>query len=276
MTISKEFLEKCRHYLSTSTSRTTPYAYFNFIDNTVILSNSTSGGSEHGDRLMDFSVGELGFHYVEFKDTEFLNEFKTFFKIPSDDFFCVHIVNLFSLLNTIRIDCCDVLITDDGSRVLTPKGVVSYSDKNIFGFYIRDFHVIKVIRDHASDVARILRPDFDKVEYTVDLDPKITGGLYFTSIPVSLFVKNGQPIFNKCLPEIKILGMDGLSTVNLGTFIKKLKKPYTLKRFLWVKDKCVYSLAIFEDDVCNIISYRPNVVSIPISNECIAVHKVKK
>ena len=253
MTISKEFLEKCRHYLSTSTSRTTPYAYFNFIDNTVILSNSTSGG-------------ELGFHYVEFKDTEFLNEFKTFFKIPSDDFFCVHIVNLFSLLNTIRIDCCDVLITDDGSRVLTPKGVVSYSDKNIFG----------VIRDHASDVARILRPDFDKVEYTVDLDPKITGGLYFTSIPVSLFVKNGQPIFNKCLPEIKILGMDGLSTVNLGTFIKKLKKPYTLKRFLWVKDKCVYSLAIFEDDVCNIISYRPNVVSIPISNECIAVHKVKR
>ena len=180
------------------------------------------------------------------------------------------------MLNTIRIDCCDVLITDDGSRVLTPKGVVSYTDKNIFGFYIRDFHVIKVIRDHASDVARILRPDFDKVEYTVDLDPKTTGGLYFTSIPVSLFVKNGQPIFNKCLPEIKILGMDGLSTVNLGTFIKKLKKPYTLKRFLWVKDKCVYSLAIFEDDVCNIISYRPNVVSIPISNECIAVHKVKK
>ena len=69
----KTFLSECKLFLSTLTSRAVQFAYLNIAPNTIILSNSTSTGPgiEHGDKLMNYSVGELCIHVVTLKNSNF-------------------------------------------------------------------------------------------------------------------------------------------------------------------------------------------------------------
>ena len=97
--LSKEFLRKLRLYFSAVSGTRAQYCYFNFFEG-VVLSNSCSGGKgeTHGDRLMDFTVGELGLHFVKFKDVAFFREFRSVFQVPEREFFCIKIGDLISTL----------------------------------------------------------------------------------------------------------------------------------------------------------------------------------
>lgn len=89
----KIFVETCKMYLSSLSARACQYGYLNVAPGRIILSNSTSIPKEHGDRIMDFGIGELGLHFLYFKDKEFLIKLKEFLKIPSDKCYCLLVSN---------------------------------------------------------------------------------------------------------------------------------------------------------------------------------------
>ena len=274
----KQFIENFRNNLVTISARTTPYAYFNFIDNTVILSNSSSGGERtpHGDRLMSYRVGELSFHFVKFKYQLALSDFKHFFKIP-DYYYCVHVVNLFALLSNISYNRGEILEREGDIRIYRGKGSASYEKKNIYGCPINDFHIIRCLQDVTAKVKQILSHDYPKIQLPVDTDQEdIKKGLYFVKVPLDIFVKDGEPMFKDCVSEIYLPTVDGLSTVNIKSFVKKLTDEYSFNRYVWVDHNCIDSLTVFENKHIKVATYCPNFISFPISNKYNLSFKVKQ
>lgn len=270
--VSKEFLTNCKKYLVSITSSRAQYCYFNFVNNAVILSNSTSGGKgqAHGDRLMDFTVGELALHFVHFKDLEFYKQLREFLNVPEDKFYCVHIVNLMSIINTVGIDNIDVSY-EDGYTVFKAAGDCTVNDKNKVGFEVIDFHVIKSILTWKDHIFKVIG-DNNCVETAVDINATSDNGLYFTELNIKeLHLDKYYP---NVKPTIKFLAFDGLTTVSIKSFIKKIKKSnYNLKRFVWVENDLIYSYSVFEDDFVKVISYRPNIASLPLISDIVIQKK---
>lgn len=261
--VSKEFLTKCKKYLVSISSSRAQYCYFNFVKNTVILSNSTSGGKgqAHGDRLMDFTVGELALHFVHFKDLEFYKQLREFLDIPDDKFYCVHIVNLMSIINTVGIDNLDVSIID-GYKVFRAIGDLAVNDKNKVGFEVTDFHVIRALLTWKNHLFKVIS-DNQSVETGVDTEVTSDNGMYFTELNIREL--HLDKYFPNVRPTIKFLSFDGLTTVSLKSFIKKIKSgSYNLKRFVWVENELIYSYSVYEDNFVKVLSYRPNIASLPL------------
>ncbi len=93
----RKFKDKCKLYFGGISARAISFAYFNFDEDLVVISNSTTPppNDVHGDRLMDYCVGELSFHFMYFKDKEFLSKFRNLLQIPDGVYYCV---NAFSIL----------------------------------------------------------------------------------------------------------------------------------------------------------------------------------
>lgn len=275
----KNIIETCRQYFITLSARTTPYAYFNFIENTVILSNSTSGGGKgavHGDRIINYRIGELSYHFIKFKNADVFKSFKELFKIP-DEFYCVHVVNLFALLNKVSYGHGEVLEVENNLRIYRGKGSLCYDKKNIYGCPVTDFHLIRSIQEVVIKVSSILDDKFPKIKLPVDIQQSTNKGLYFVKVSLDIFKDSeGKPIFEDYFPLVYITTVDGLSTVNIKTFVRKLKNDYVFNRYVWVDHKCVDSLTIFENDDIESVTYCPNFISIPISKKYQISFKVKQ
>ena len=80
----KQFVLDCKLYLSSFSARSCQYAYFNISEDrdTIILSNSSTATNSHGDRLIDFGIGELGVHIVKFKNHEFIVRLRELAQVP--------------------------------------------------------------------------------------------------------------------------------------------------------------------------------------------------
>jgi hypothetical protein len=273
--VSKEFLDKCKKYLVTISSSRAQYCYFNFCKNTVILCNSTSGGKgqAHGDRLMDFTVGELALHFVSFKDLAFFKQLREFLLVPEIDFYCVHIVNLMSLVNTIGKEDIDV-IKVDGYTVFKRIAEPILTDKNKVGFTVTDFHVIRALLTWTKHIRTVVKRE-DLVETAVNVNVTSDNGLYFTELNIEQL--HLDRYYKNVEPTIKFLAFDGLTTVSLKSFIKKLKNAtYQMKRFVWVENNLIYSYATFEDSFVKVLSYRPNIASLPLIKDVVIVSKKEK
>ena len=273
--VSKEFLDKCKKYLVTISSSRAQYCYFNFCKNTVILCNSTSGGKgqAHGDRLMDFTVGELALHFVTFKDLEFFKQLREFLLVPETDFYCVHIVNLMSLVNTIGKDDLEVTRLN-GYTVCKRASDENLVDKNKVGFMVTDFHVIKALITWTDHIKTVVKQGA-LVETPVDVYATSDNGLYFTELNIEQL--HLDKYYKNVEPTIKFLAFDGLTTVSLKSFIKKLKNvKYDLKRYVWVENNLIYSYATYEDSFVKVLSYRPNIASLPLIKDVVIVSKKEK
>ena len=209
--VSKEFFDKCKKYLVTISSSRAQYCYFNFCKNTVILSNSTSGGKlvAHGDRLMDFTVGELALHFVTFKDQEFFKQLREFLLVPDKDFFCVHIVNVMSLVNSIGINNLDVL-KSEGRTIIKPVSEQILAEKNYVGFTLTDFHVIRALSTWMNHIKQVVR-EADVVEMPIDRHTNVDSGLYFTELNIE--VLNLNRFYKNVEPTIKFLAFRAIARV---------------------------------------------------------------
>lgn len=241
-------------YLTSVSARRMQYCYFNFAgSNTVVVSNSTTKSTApHGDRLMQFSVGELGFHIIKFKDENVLTRFKELLHIPSDKYYCVQIVKLMSVLKKGNLSSLDITMNNNGEL---------YVDDVKYGSILYDFHVIMMIEIYIDTINQALR-NKNVMITDIDLKPEIDGNVYYTKIdPNDLRDKNGPPWESRIL---KFPCVDGLTTVSLKTFIPKIKHEYLFKRYFWYEDIRIYSFARFSDEHVDIVTFRPNIVLIPI------------
>lgn len=274
----KEFLAKCKLFFSSLTARSAQYAYFNMAPNLVVVSNSTSPppNEDHGDRLMDYSVGELSFHFIEFKDEEFLNKLRSFLKIPDGVYFCVHVLNLLSVMGKFAQKDLEVFNNEYGETIVVNKGRSTYDKKNIVGFVIDNFHIVSELYKWYQFVYGIGTDEHKKkypyVSVPMNTSPEMTGRVFFTEINTTLFKdEQGNPVFKDVMPSMKILCLDGLTTVSIKEFVKRISNlPYTLMLYMWVVDNSyVLSMTIFENDMVKVRSIRPNVLATPISNNII-------
>lgn len=262
--LSKEFLRKLRLYFSAVSGTRAQYCYFNFFEG-VVLSNSCSGGKgeTHGDRLMDFTVGELGLHFVKFKDVAFFREFRSVFQVPEREFFCIKIGDLISTLTNNDMNNLEI-VQQGNTWVLKIIGVDEIDEKNQYGFIIHNFHVIRVIQKWYNYICQVCAKK-ELVKSDVDVLVPMENGMYFTTIKIADL--GLDKVFKNTQPTVKFLSFDGLTTVSIKSFLKKLNTPYSLKRYLWVDNNLIYSFAVFNDDVARIISIRPNIASMPIISD---------
>ena len=271
----REFTLKAKFIFGSTTGRIAPYAYFGVAPNLVILSNSTSPppNKDHGDRIMSYSVGELGMHFIEFKDEDFLTQFKALLQIPDGIIWCGHVVNVISLLGKYKVKELQLTINDVGEYLLHKKGSTKIDKKNIVGFAIENFHVVSELFHWYKYVYSVGTPEHKKqypwVEIPVETDPVMVGRVYFTEIDTDWFKHaDGTPVFTGVRPKMQVMNIDGLSAVSLKECVKKLHgQEYSLTRYLWaVQNAYVLSVTRFENDMVVVRSIRPNVLSTPVSD----------
>ena len=270
----KNFLDKLRLFFSALTARSAQYAYFNIAKNVVILCNSTSPppNQNHGDKIMQYGIGELSYHFIEFKDLEFVNELYDFFQIPKETIYCMHILNAISILN--KSPRKDLIVFDNeyGEKILLTKGRKTYDKKNIIGMPIYNFHITSMLAQWYEKVSHIGTTEHQKqfpfVEMPADPDTKLTGKVFFIPVNTNLFTdSSGSPIFKDSRPEMKILGIDGLSCASFKEFYKQtMNLPHRFIFYFWAVDNSYVSMmSIFENDMAIVRSIRPNVLAIPVS-----------
>lgn len=253
----EELKVMCKFYLTTLSARSAHYCYFNFKRNSVVLCNSTTkADAQHGDRLMDFSVGELGLHLVEFTDGRIITALKKILKIPDNVFYCIHVVNFMKEWNKCPFNELLINVDRDGRLYLNEK---------LCGMVITNFHVIMMIGKYITVIDNAIE-DNNAIETEVDIHPELTGNYYMISVDTNIFERDGIKTFRNVLPKMRIPCIDGLSTVSFKSFLPKVKWDYVLKRYFWNEDIRIYSMTYYRDDHVIVKSFRPNILSIPISN----------
>jgi len=246
----------CKFYLTTLSARAAHYCYFNFRDNAVILCNSTtSTNARHGDRLMDFSVGELGLHLVEFRDKSIIPAIKKLLHIPETKFYGIHIVNFMKEWNKCLFEELPIEFTKD-QLLLSGK---------VCGSVLHNFHVIKML-DFYAGIMENITTRINVIETEVDVHPELNGNYYTISVDTGLFKIDDQPIFIDAVPTMKIPCIDGLTTVSFKSFLPKVQEDYEIKRYFWNEDIRIYSITYYSDSNVIVKSFRPNILSIPIIN----------
>ena len=255
----EEFKNMLIFYLTTMSARTAQYCYFNFLDNdTVVLCNSTSTSkAPHGDRLMDFSVGELGLHVVSFKDKTVVPKFKQIFNIPDGVYYGVHIVKLMALLKKKQLSSCCITTGREGEL---------YVDGELLGSVIHNFHVIMMIHQYVDKTSYVLKQRHNVIT-DVDIDQKLDGNFYYTQLDPTMFDEESSPNWEAPLKILKFPCVDGLTTVSLKSFIPKIRMEYSLKRYYWYEDIRIFSMSVYEDDCVYVRSFRPNILVIPLSTK---------
>lgn len=270
----KYFREMNKLYFSSLSSRATQYAYLNVIPNTIMLSNSTTSGpaSEHGDRIMDYSVGELCFHLVRPKDLSWLEELQRFLILPNTETVCIRLNSLMNWLGKYARKDVEVGWAGD-TLVMRPKKRESWDGRNVIGFVVRNFHIIKQLQWWGMSIDQIGSEEHQK-EYPnhtekCDINVPISGRVFFTKVHTNWYRnQRNEPIFpaeQGYQQEIEQLGLDGMSCVSLREFIKKFKDDtYTFTWYSWVVYGAIFSMTQFTNEIVSVKSIRPYTPIIPL------------
>ena len=278
----KKFIDDVKLYFGSISGRMAQWGYFNVDPQAVLLSNSSSGGKgiEHGDRLMNFCVSELGLHVVYFKDQEFIQKYRRLLNLPTQGYYAVNLNAVTSLLSKYKLNALESFVDERGFTILINKGNRQYTSKNIVAFPVLNFHVQVELYKWLNYTKEVGTPQhrLENPHLEIDLDPNITtvGRIFFVPFSLDSFRdKDNQPIFHDVITNMKIMGVDGLSCVSLKEFVKKLSdQPFTLKMYLWaVRGQFVLSMTTFENSIVKVDSIRPNILAVPIWNKTVFDNK---
>ena len=100
----------------------------------------------------------------------------------------------------------------------------------------------------------------------------MAGRVFMTPVSTDYFVdENGRSVFKDVRKDFKILGMDGLTCASIKEFYKRVRsEEHRFSFYFWAVDAAyVLSMSLFENASIIVRSIRPNVLSIPISNNIV-------
>lgn len=270
----KAFLQKAKLLCSSLTARTCPFAYFNIRPNGIVFSNSTSRkpNKVHGNRIMNYRIGELGLHFVDVKDADFFQQFCQFLEIPSSSYFCLFATKVSSILN--KYSCNDLHITRDKYQrwYLVPNGTRQLTEDMCIGHRITTFHVIVMLRKWNEQVDNIGSDEFKRqlpyLELPLPVDIAMTNRVFFTNVDLTQFKDTqGNPVLQHVHPRLRLMNVDGISTVSIKEYVKKQTGKYVHVMYVWIAFHSVLMSAIrYEDDFVKVLSLRPNTMSVPLSD----------
>lgn len=267
----KNFLAACKLFFSTLTGRAVQFAYLNIAPNTIILTNSTTPGKdvEHGDRLMNYSVGDLCMHVVTVKDTTFLPEILHYLEIPETEYCCLKMSNFLAWLNKYRRKDLEAGWVDD-RIILRPKRNETWNARHVVGFTLRNFHIIRVLHDLYEYIGKIGTEEHKKqyphVQMKFPIDITTVGRVFFFPVETKWYQDGDESLFQGYQPHVEILGLDGMSCVSLREFIRKLPEgSYTFDWYSWVLNRsAIFSMTRFENEMMEVRSIRPYTPTIPL------------
>lgn len=267
--IDDKFVTKVKTYFSSISDRGAMYAYVNLAPRTVVLCNSSSTSTLTGDRLMNFAVGTLALHALCFKDDDFWNTFNNL--IPFSKLSGIGVLYLNKLLKWLSMtDKLDKLVFVVDGNVLKCgfKNTLLKQDDNIVGEAVLNFHIAREV-SRWYHVMTEFKPTSDNMCLTdTFILEKPQGRLSYFNVELSKFHhEDGTPVFQQVYDRARLLLSNGLTTVSYN-FIAKIKRekiPYTLTYTLWVEDNnYLRMMTNFDNEVVHVISYRPNVLMLPI------------
>lgn len=270
----RQFVETCKLYLSSISARSCQYAYFNLCEDrdTIILSNSSTATNSHGDRLMDFGIGELGVHIVHFKDHEFIDRLRELVQVPETGLFCVLVSNLVNIVSKYSLDKLESFISSRGFHVLVDVSETidrdNFNTKSVVGFPIHNFHIESVLKRFYLDSLRVGTDEHKTkdpyAEFDMPLDVHVTKRVYFFEFDLKDFRYLGGERPFKESTKMRFMSLDGITSPSIQDFIKKLSgTPFTLRVYLWaVRGDYVVFVTRFDNDVINSISLRPNLIGV--------------
>lgn len=260
----KKFLEFIKRYFSSVCARRAPCVYFNLFENKnkVLLCNTD------GLLFANFNPSELSFHIVEFKTNfEYLERLKTILMVSDNKIEVRNVVAWLSWINKFGLD--KVLVwqcpNTTGIIVSDLEGADQpYSNKQIVGKELTDFHVIAVLTKWIKYILSIEESFPNFIIETVDRTPKIEGCMLFEKIDLELFKQDTKPIYSG-YNELYIVSFDGLSTPALKEFINKTQNESTYKRRIWAETPDYFRAMVrFEDENAIVESIRPYFGMYPI------------
>lgn len=264
----KAFVAFTKLIFGSMSARMCTYAYFNVDSEHILLCNSTVGGvgSEHGDRFMNYRVGELSLHYITIKDTEYLRKLKELIQCPETGIWVLRTNVLLSLLNKHRLAELK-LYSDIGDvhylvpKALGPKAITGPKSMQDFGIFgaVKNFHVLHEINAMTSIIRMVDTEEFNRnnPHMLVDMpaDVSMNGKEYCLEYKFNPDGKSDR--------EIRIAAMDGITSVSYKEFIKKLPTTdtYEFKMYLWsAGTDSVMSMTSFENDKIKVRTFRPNLI----------------
>lgn len=267
----KAFIASCKLYFSTLTSRAVQFAYLNVAPNTIILTNSTSTGPgiEHGDRLMNYSVGELCVHVVTLKDNSFMQELLQYLDIPETEYCCLKIGTFLSWINKFKRKELESGWVDN-QIILRPKRNETWNARHVVGFTLRNFHVVRVLHQLYQYISNIGSEEHQKqyphIQKKFPIDITTVGRVFFFPVETNWYKNDEQSLFDGYQPHIEILGLDGMSCVSLREFVKKLPEDsYTFDWYSWVlNESAIFYMTRFENEMMEVRSIRPYTPTIPL------------
>lgn len=275
-TPEKIFVDQCGLYFGSLSARGTMLAYFGIAKRTIVLCNSTSKMkdilSAHGDRIINYGVGELCLHILHVKDNTFWETLTNLLNLPAG-YWCIDLKNFLGLIKSYKSDKLECYLNDDGNLMMVNKSSAKITDSNVIGYPVNTYHVIREITNWYKQVNQVGGEEHKKlyphVEQDIPLDLKIYGRIYFYDVDFSVFKDaKGNSVFKDINPKQRIVGIDGLTSVSVQAFLKKLPFKYTAKFYFWsVKNDYVRVLGLYEDDIVAVRSYRPHVLAVPLPKE---------
>lgn len=272
----KLFINICKRYFSSLSRRSTQYAYINTSDDTILLNNSTSSGANiiHGDRLMNYSVGELSFHLLRPLSSQCKQWVSTLYKylnIPDNEYVVLKLPALLSLFNKFKLNCMHAVWKQD-FLYLKIDNSDELTTKNMVGHRLHNFHIIQQLKLWNKQI-RILGSDEHQKKFIHHHEPcnihiPMDGRIFFIPVKMSWYTNPDQtPVFpadKGYQQELRLLGIDGLSCVSLKEFAMKYPHSYSLTWYSWVVHQAIYSMTIFNSDDIEIKSIRPYTPLIPL------------
>lgn len=268
----REFLKITKLLFSTLTGRACRYVYFNIKPGGLVFSNSTSSppNDEHGDRLMDYKVGELGLHFVAVNHRLFMDKMRELLNIPATGCYVVICTTVATILNKYRIKDLHRLYDLDGKCYLAPKTTTKPDPKWWVGMPVTNFHAVSNLRTWNSYADAIGSEEFEQqfphVRVAASSDLPVVNRVYYRDVPIEVFKDDqGQPLLKNTTEHLRFMGIDGISTVSIQSFLQKNTQPYTYELYLWLVDqRYVLCATLYKDNLIEVTTLRPNVMGIPV------------
>lgn len=250
----------------------------------------------HGDRMMNFMDGDLGVHLVEVWDPLFMKILRGLLGLDTMDITCKVRSKIFKdhsfTINPINcvwgVICSNFLsviskypladlhlefevgMYGDIYTYLVPNGQ-RHDKKHLVTFNLINYHYEQLLYQYLERLPNLWEEvssgKYPYIKQEIELKPILVGKSYKDKINFHEFkYPDGRRVFENCKDFHNVLHIDGLDTVSLKEFVKRiLEEDFELDRYYWVAENHrVSCITRFRNTVVQVLSTRPNIQLTPI------------
>ena len=235
------FYKDMKIYISSLTKRRCNYWFFNLYGSDVIIATNGNTIERKNNTLVEYCSPDLSFHCIRFKEPSKVIALKQELLIPNDKVIRIDIRALCAAMNKVKEDAVVTYRWVDGNLFLDINNEVLLIG-DIYTNYIANTNIYNLTQEMEQMSEKY--KDYEKVVKSLE-------SIKFDNNFLHLNLEIGENKFKNVL-------MDGIDTVSMKEFVKKVAIPYRHELIYWIVDTRVEFITEFETDDVKIQSFRPN------------------